>query len=447
MTQKTQTPFPTWTMRLALLGYAAFMAALLPAILVYIYMRARKDPRYSKHLRERFGWYPRNAKNCVWVHAVSLGELRAAAPLIRELLERGERVVITHFTPAGRAASHSFFAAEILEGRVIPVYVPLEYDWVFRRFFKAFSPKYGLVMEIEIWPRMIASAHRHKIPLFMCNGHYPEKSYLRDKKKLGLRAQLMAGFSGMFIKSEPDAMRFRAAGAQNVFVPGELRFDQEVPARLTAPAERLKAQLGERLVVTLASVVEGEGDGYIEALKAVQSRLASGKNKPLFIYVPRAPEVFSSTKTELENAGFHVKSRSEWLDENLLTENPEAIDEANILLGDSLGEMFFYLALADVVIVGGGFLPSGAHNIIEPLALEKTVLVGPNIWTIEFPAMEAIEAGALTSVETIPELVTEILAYDNPESRAQKRLAGKAFFAEHTGAVKRTLALIDSLIK
>lgn len=447
MTKKPQTPFPTWTMRLALLGYAALMALLLPVILAYIYKRARKDPRYSKHLRERFGFYPRNAKNCVWVHAVSLGELRAAAPLIRGLLEQGERVVITHFTPVGRGASHSFFEAEILEGRVIPLYVPLEYDWVFRRFFKAFTPKYGLVMEIEIWPRMIASAHRHKIPLFMCNGHYPEKSYVRDRKGLGLRAQLMTGFSGMFIKSEPDAMRFRAAGAQNVFVPGELRFDQEVPTRLTAPAAELKTQLGERLVVTLASVVEGEGDGYIEALKGVQSELANTKNKPLFIYVPRAPEVFSSAKTMLENSGFKVKARSEWLDENLLAENPKEIDDTDILLGDSLGEMFFYLALADVVIVGGGFLPSGAHNIIEPLALEKTVLVGPNIWTIAFPAMEAIEAGALTSVETIPELVTEILAYDNPESRVKKQLAGKAFFAEHTGAVKRILALTNGLLK
>ncbi len=447
MTQKTQTPFPTWTMRLALLGYAVLMATLLPAILVYIYKRARKDPRYSKHLRERFGWYPRTAKNCVWVHAVSLGELRAAAPLIRGLLAQGERVVITHFTPAGRAASHSFFEAEIIEGRVIPVYVPLEFDWVFRRFFKGFSPKYGLVMEIEIWPRMIASAHRHKIPLFMCNGHYPEKSFLRDQKGFGLRAQLMAGFSGMFIKSKPDAMRFRAAGAPNVFVPGELRFDQDVPERLTAPAKQLKARLGERLVVALASVVEGEGDGYIDALKGVQSKLALHTEKPLFIYVPRAQETFLPTKAMLKNAGFNVISRSEWLDKNLHAKNLKDIDEADILLGDSLGEMFFYLAMADVVIVGGGFLPSGAHNIIEPLAVEKPVLVGPNIWTIAFPAIEAIEAGALTSVQTIPELVNEILAYDDPDNKRKKRAAGRAFFAEHTGAVKRTLALIDGLIK
>lgn len=429
-----------------MVGYAVLMALLLPAILAYVFLRARKDPRYSQHLRERFGWYPRVAKNSVWVHAVSLGELRAAAPLIRGFLDRGEQVVITHFTPAGRAASHSFFEAEIARGQVILAYVPFEYDWVYRRFFKAFTPKFGLVMEIEIWPRMIASAHRHKVPLFICNGHYPEKSYQRDKAKYGLRMQLISGFAGMFIKSEPDAARFRAAGAKNVVLTGELRFDQALPARLTTPAVQLKAMQPSRLVVTLASVVEGEDAGYIAAIKAVKAGLGRGPN-PLFVYVPRAPETFSSTKTMLKEAGFAVLARSEWLDEGLVTANPERLNGVDILLGDSLGEMFFYLALADVVIVGGGFLPSGAHNIIEPLALEKTVLVGPNIWTIEYPALEAIEAGALTSVNTIPELVSEILAYGDPENMAIKRQAGKTFFAEHTGAVARTLGAIDTLTK
>ncbi len=447
MTQNSPKPFPTWPMRFALAGYAILWAFLLPVILGYVFLRARKDPRYSRHLRERFGWYPRVAKNSVWVHAVSLGELRAAAPLIRGLLDRGEQVVITHFTPAGRAASHALFAGEIAEGRVILAYVPFEFDWVFRRFFKAFTPKYGLVMEIEIWPRMIASAHKHGVPLFMCNGHYPEKSYQRDKAKYGLRMQLISGFAGMFIKSEPDAERFRAAGAQNVWMTGELRFDQELPARLIQPAAALKAHLGPRLVVALTSVVEGEDAGYITALKEVQAQLAAQGARPLFVYVPRAPETFDHTAHLLKNEGFEVLLRSAWLDDGLSPKTLEAIETTDILLGDSLGEMFYYIALSDVVIVGGGFLPSGAHNIIEPLALEKTVLVGPNIWTIEYPALEAIEAGALSSVNTVPELVAEILAYGNPEKMAAKRLAGKAFFAAHTGAVARTLAAIDTQTK
>lgn len=437
--------FPTMSMRLALVAYALLWALLLPLVLLYIFLRARKDSRYAKHLKERFGFYDTAAQNSVWVHAVSLGELRAAAPLIRALLDRGETVVITHFTPAGRGASASFFADEIKSGRVKPVYVPLEFDWVFKRFFKAFAPKYGLVMEIEIWPRMVASAHRRKVPLFMCNGHYPEKSFQRDKSKFGLRMQLMGGFAGMFIKSTADANRFKKAGAQNVVMTGELRFDHRPPERLTAPAYKLKPELGRRLVIAFASVVEGEDAGYIQAMKAVKARCTQSGLKPLFIYVPRAPERFDLTHNTLEQAGFTVARRSHIFEADLGLRAADTLDKSDILLGDSLGEMFFYQALADVVVVGGGFLPSGAHNIIEPLALEKPVLVGPNIWTIEFPALEAIKAGALVSVASIEALVEEIAQYKNPEIKDRKQKAGRVFYAAHTGAVVRTLAAIDKL--
>ena len=443
-------PFPTFSMRVALVLYAVLMAVLFPVVLLYIRIRARRDPRYGQHLLERFGCYPTTQENCVWIHAVSLGELRAAAPLIRALLKRGDTIVTTHFTPAGRAAALSMFPEACKSNTLIPVYVPFEFDWVFRRFFKAFTPQYGLVMEIELWPRMIASTHRHNVPLFMCNGHYPEKSFQRDDRKYGLRRQLVTGFTGMFIKSDPDAARFKAFGAKNVVMTGELRFDQAIPPHMVARAadfiDRHSAHLANRRIITLASVVEGEDPQYIEMIKALRDHYSAvGQALPLFVYVPRAPERFDKVSEMLGGSGFQVSKRSALFDAALQPSAGVSFGDTDILLGDSLGEMFFYLALADIVIVGGGFVPTGAHNIIEPLALKKTVLVGPNIWTIEFPAFEAIEAGALVSVNTIPEMVSQIQSYGDPAEMAQKQWATEMFNASHAGAVERTLAAIDSL--
>ncbi|HIP24159.1 MAG TPA: 3-deoxy-D-manno-octulosonic acid transferase [Rhodobacteraceae bacterium] len=442
------TTFTTPKMRIALLLYAGLWFILLPVVIAYIYWRARRDPRYSKHLGERFGNYPVTCRNPVWVHAVSLGEMRAAAPLIRTLIDQGETVVTTHFTPAGREAAQKMFPAECAAGQIVPVYVPLEFDWVYRRFFKAFAPKYGLVMEIEMWPRMIASANRHSVPLFMCNGHYPEKSFQRDKKRAGLRGQLVTGFTGMLIKSAPDAERFKAFGARNVIVTGELRFDQVIPPNLTAAADTLlrnQPEIVERTIVTFASVVEGEDTLYIEAIHRIQKNfVATNRPEPLFIYVPRAPERFADVGEMLEQAGLNLIRRGTYFDQNLAPRSKVDLSKISVLLGDSLGEMYFYLSLADFVVVGGGFVPTGAHNVIEPLALKKPVLVGPHIWTIEYPALEAIEAGVLTKVDTIEGLATEIGKL--PKGDAQTIRINTAFYQEHTGAVPRSLKAISDIL-
>ena len=442
------TSFTSPKMRIALLLYTGLWFILLPVVIAYIYWRARRDPRYSKHLRERFGNYPTTCRNAVWVHAVSLGEMRAAAPLIRALIDQGETVVTTHFTPAGREAAQNMFAAECDTGQLVPIYVPLEFDWIYRRFFNAFTPKYGLVMEIEMWPRMIASAKRHGVPLFMCNGHYPEKSFQRDKKRAGLRGQLVTGFTGLLIKSVPDAERFKAFGARNVMVTGELRFDQIIPPNLTSSAYTLfqsQPKIGDHAVVTITSAVEGEDELYIEAIHRIQKDYAAtNRPAPLFIYVPRAPERFAHVGQLLERAGLSVIRRSTAFDQDLAPQGKFDLAQADVLLGDSLGEMYFYLSLADFVVVGGGFIPSGAHNVIEPLALKKTVLVGPYIWTIEYPALEAIEAGVLTKVDSIEELADGIGKLSKGDAHTIRTNA--AFYEEHTGAVQRSLEAINDIL-
>ncbi len=413
----------------------------LPVVLGYLWWRGRKDALYSQHLGERFGRYPVKLPGAVWIHAVSLGEMRSAVPLVRALLDRGDRVVTTHFTPAGRREAARVFADEIAAGRMAAVWVPLETSWAYAGFFRAFRPVAGLVMEIEIWPRMIFAARGAGMPLFMCNAQYPTKSMARDAGFL-LRHDLMRGFAGAFVKSDLQAERFASVGVQNICVTGELRFDQPIPPDLIAAGAALRTWLGarDRRVITVASTVEGEDAVYVAAIAALLTQDRVLQRRPaLIVYVPRKPERFDDVAALLVAEGFVVGRRSQLLDRSLapLGDAPAI----NVLLGDSLGEMYAYLAMADIVIVGGGFTPKGAHNIIEPLALRKPVIVGPVLHTIEYPAVEAIAAGICWEVANPDDLREVLLAGTAPDPAAIE-----AFFGAHSGATQRTIAALDHML-
>ncbi len=410
----------------------------LPMVLGYLWWRGRKDALYAQGWGERFGRHPKRLPGAVWIHAVSLGEMRSAVPLVLALLDRGDRVVTTHFTPAGRREAARVFADDIAAGRLAAVWVPFETSWAYAGFFRAFRPVAGLVMEIEIWPRMIFAARGAGVPLFMCNAQYPTKSMARDAS-FPLRHDLMRGFAGAFVKSELQAERFASVGVQNIRVTGELRFDQPIPPDLIAAGAALRTWLGagDRRVITVASAVEGEDAVYVAAIAALLTQDRVSQRRPaLIVYVPRKPERFDEVATLLAAEGFVVGRRSQLLDASLapLGDAPAI----NVLLGDSLGEMYAYLAMADTVIVGGGFTPKGAHNIIEPLALRKPVIVGPAIHTIEYPAVEAIAAGICWKVATPDDLRNVLLAGTAPDPTAIE-----AFFMAHSGATQRTIAALD----
>lgn len=424
--------FPSLKLRVALAFYGLLWIVLLPVVILYLRRRGRKDPLYAQKLSERFGRHETPLRNPIWVHAVSLGEMRSATPLIRALLEKGETVLTTHFTPAGRREAEREFAAEIAAGTVQSVWVPFEFDFAFRRFLKQFTPKYGLVMEIEIWPRMIMACRKHGTALFMCNAQYPEKSFHKDQQGLGLRAALVGGFAGGFVKSESQKARFAASGMSNIHVTGELRFDQPIPQpHLVAAATCRNALAKGRPSFTLTSVVEGEDSTYIEMIRQTSD--------VFFTYVPRAPERFEEVAEMLTHAGIRFARRTTLLDDTLGLKEPAP--DIDVLLGDSMGEMYFYLGLCDRAIVGGGFVPKGAHNVIEPLALKKPVIVGPHIWTIEYPATEAIAAGVCKLVPDEDALLAEVLS-PTPVSDDQITL----FYQDHAGGVARTLAAIPKAL-
>ncbi|TCL09471.1 3-deoxy-D-manno-octulosonic-acid transferase [Shimia isoporae] len=413
----------------------------LPLVLLYLRKRAKKDPLYAEHLSERFGKYDRPMQNAVWVHAVSLGELRSAVPMIRALLDQGEKIVVTQFTPAGRRETEKVFADEIAAGTLQSVWIPIETSWAYRRFFKSFLPKFGLVMEIEIWPRMVLASERARVPLFMCNAQYPTKSMTKDAKAFGLRSEVMTHYAGAFVKSDLQRDRFSSVGVRNIHVTGELRFDQPVPAHLPVAGRRARHWIGavDRLVVTFASTVEGEDALYIDTIR----QLGQQDPKPLVVYVPRRPELFSEIGDMLESEGFSVLRRSQALPNDLTVETwPDNPTTPEILLGDSLGEMYFYLSMADRAVVGGGFMPQGAHNIIEPLAMKKPVITGPQTWTIEYPFEEAKAAGVARTASDAGDLANGLSGAFNPS-----RENIDDFFAAHAGGTQKFLNALPMALK
>jgi 3-deoxy-D-manno-octulosonic-acid transferase len=405
----------------------------LPFVLVYLWWRGRKDRLYAQHLAERFGRYREGMPGAIWVHAVSLGELRSAVPLVRALLNREERVVITLFTPAGRREAERVFAAEIAAGQLAAVWVPVETSWAYAGFFRSFRPRLGLVMEIEIWPRMIFATRKAGIPLYMCNAQYPTDSMARDAR-WGVRPALMRGFAGAFAKSDLQAGRFGSVGVKNITVTGELRFDQPIPPGHLAAAAALRPSLGPRRVIAFASVTEPEEAMFLAAAQEI----LSVRTPPIILFIPRAPERFDAVAKAMSEKGMLYTRRSQRLDRKLV---PLSLAPMDVLLGDSLGEMYFYLALADRVVVGGGFQPKGSHNIIEPLALKKPVLVGPQIQTIEYPAVEALAAGVCHQTSA-DRLVADVLTWPDPPAEAIT-----AFVDAHSGATARTMAAIAPLLR
>ncbi len=412
----------------------------MPVILLYIRKRARKDPAYGAHLAQRFGRYRNPLPGSVWVHAVSLGELRSAVPLIHALLARGETVVTTHFTPAGRGESERVFADAIARSQLRAVWVPFETAWAFAGFFRAFRPKYGLVMEIEIWPRMVMAARRAGIPLFMCNAQYPTKSMARDEKYWGLIPEIMCNMAGGFVKSRLQADRFASVGVRNLHVTGELRFDQPIPPHLPGAGIAARRWLGgeNRPVIAFASTVEGEDDLYLDAITRLRD---TSDPKPMIVYIPRRPERFDAIGDMLDKTGLTVLRRSRALPKDLRDAAfGDPVAPPDILLGDSLGEMYFYLAMADRVVVGGGFTQGGAHNIIEPLALKKPVITGPEIWSIEYPFTEAEAAGVALRARDATALAQALTTF------APSQTLIETFFADHAGGTDKFFAALPDAL-
>jgi len=429
----------------------------IPLMLLFLWRLGRREPLYRLHWRERWGHTSTSLIKPVWVHSASMGEMRGAAPLVQGLLDAGYPIMLTTLTPAGRTAAATLFNQAISTGRLQVGYVPFEWHSTVLKFIRTVRPCMVMMTEIDTWPVLLKTVQQQGIPLCIANAQYPKQSWERDLFWGGFRSALFQAYDLVLCKSEMHAQRFRAVGCPWVEVVGETRFDLPIPPAQTTAAQSLLDTWGltahdapQRAVVCFTSAVVGEDASFVQAMALLQTGLKqTGKAAPLFIYVPRSPQRFDEVAALLQTSGLRVVRRSELLNVQLeIKDSALSMTDVDVLLGDSLGEMFFYLSLSQLVVVGGSFVPTGAHNIIEPLALKKPVMVGPSIWGIEYPGVEALACGVLQQHMTIPSLTTAILELlTNPQAYAQAIAGADKFYQEHAGSTKKHLAVLLPWLK
>lgn len=407
--------------------YSLVLYIAAPMLLLRLCWRGRKQRGYLRHIPERFGFYANPGDfRFIWVHAVSVGETRAVEPLIRALQAQysGHRILLTHMTPTGRETGAALFADSVTQ-----CYLPYDYPGATQRFFEHFRPETGLLMETEVWPNLIAAGVAAGVPLQLINARLSERSQ-RGYNRVGtLACDAMRSFRAIAAQTEADAARLRALGAKSVFVTGNLKFDVAAPAMQIAQGEALKRTIGSRPVLLAASTREGEEELLLDAVRR------TGLNGALLVIVPRHPQRFAAVAAMVAASGLRMRQRS-------AGDNIDAPTE--VLLGDTMGEMFMYYAACDVVLMGGSFLSYGAHSLIEPCSVGKPVIVGPSTYNFAEAAAAAVAAGAaLNAVDAEHALGLAMELAGDGVRRRRMGEAGVAFTASHRGAVSRVMGLIE----
>lgn len=407
--------------------YTALLWLLLPLIPLRLWLRSRRQPEYRAHWRERFGDYTlAGGMATIWIHAVSVGETRAAQPLVQRLLAEypAHRILLTHMTPTGRAAAGELFGAN---PRVASVYLPYDYPFAVRRFLDRFAPAAGLIMETELWPNLIAICHARRMPLLLVNARLSARSARGYQRLAALTREALGKLTAIGAQTGADAQRLRALGATKVEVTGNLKFDVTPGDALLALGRQLRERWGARPVLLCASTREGE-----EAL--ILDALANADGGFLTVIVPRHPQRFDDVAQLIAARGMPFRRRSD---------SGAICDDRRIVLGDSMGELFAYYAAADVAFVGGSLLPLGGQNLIEPCAVGTPVLIGPHTYNFLEAAEQAIAAGAARRVSDARDLVAQAQALlADPAARRAMGGAGRQFASAHAGATARTVDLI-----
>jgi 3-deoxy-D-manno-octulosonic-acid transferase len=415
--------------------YSAAWWLALPAVLGRLWWRGRKEPGYRQHVAERLGFYAatstdRCANPVIWVHAVSVGETRAAEPLIDALLHDypDHTILLTHMTATGRATGRALFARH--GARVAQCYFPYDTGWMVGRFIRHFAPHACILMETEVWPNAIAQCVQHRVPVILANARLSERSLAKAQKFSGLIGEAARGIACVAAQTEADAERLRALGAANVHVSGSIKFDIVPPSQMVAVGTALRAQIGTRPVLLCASTREGEEALILDATAAAQV------DDALIIIVPRHPQRFDEVAHLIAARGLSLCRRSTLSDAPV----PSCV---RILLGDSMGEMFAYYAACDVAFIGGSLLPLGGQNLIEACAVGKPVLVGPHTFNFSAISRDAIGAGAAIRVTDAQAMLAQAntLLRSN-DQRAQMGQSALTFAQQHRGATARTMALL-----
>ena len=461
--------------------YSWLLRLAFPYVCLRVFWRGLRNRDYWRRIPERFGFIePLGSTRVIWVHAVSVGEMRAAAPLVQALRARypDHRIVLTVMTPTGSATARSLFG-----DRVTHCYVPYDYPSVVNRFLDRTHPALVLILEKELWPNLVHFSCERGIPVCVANAQLGEKS-LRGWRRLGTLATATFGQVRAFAaQTDADARRLVAAGARPELaqVMGSIKFDLTLPADLPARAPALRRNWGAARPVWLAaSTHEGEETEVLRAHAVLKARFPG----LLLVLAPRHPERFDAVARLCERAGFRTLRRSDVQEaqapsgeantalpqarttagkreveqrrERLpgdaqlraatqLAELPPAVD---VLVGDTMGELQLFYSACDVSFIGGSLVPAGGHNFLEAAAVGKPFVFGPDMSNIEEIARLAIACGAgvqIARAEQLAEAIGSFLADAGRRARAGE--AGRRMVEENRGALARTLRLIEGLLK
>lgn len=418
----------------ALYGLAWWLAT--PLVWIYLWRRGRRQPEYRRDWGERFGRYPAppSSRPLLWLHAVSVGETRAAAPLVEALLRRypGHRLLLTQMTPTGRATARQLFG-----DRVELAYLPYDRPDAVARFLAHFRPQVGLLLETELWPNLMHACAERGVPLCLINARLSERSLAGYQRVRPLIAPALARLALIAAQGEDDARRLasladRLDAGPPCEVIGNLKYDFAADPQAVARGRAWRRAAGTRPVFLAASTREGEEALLLDAW-------ARRPLDALLLLVPRHPERFDAVAELLAQRGLAFVRRSDWDGATPLT--------GAVLLGDSLGELAAYLACSDLALMGGSLLDFGCHNLIEPCAVGVPVLVGPSTFNFAEVVRDALAEGAARQVadaDAVLALAEDLLG--DAAARARMSEAGLRLVARNRGALDKTLALLEPIL-
>jgi 3-deoxy-D-manno-octulosonic-acid transferase len=406
--------------------YSLLVWCAVPLALGVVLWRGLKDRSYWQALPQRFGWGRAQPQPTLWVHAVSLGEMSAAAPLIRALLEAHPQtpLVLSTATPAGRARALSLFG-DIGDIRFLPYDTP----GAMRRFLHRINPRVAVIMETELWPNLYRECARRGVPLLLANARLTLKSVSRYRRFAGLFRDVFSDNVLVAAQSSADAARFEEIGARHIRVAGNVKFDLSADSGAAAQRQRWRTQFGGRPIWIAGSTHAGEDEAVLDAHR----QLLKAAPSALLILAPRHKERFETVAKLLQTRGFQFARRS----------TGEAVADGHaVLLVDTLGELASLYPAADVAFVGGSLVPIGGHNLLEPAALGIPVLTGPYTSNSRDVAAQLLACGAALQVSDAAQLAKELKRLlADPSARASMGSAGQQLVAANRGSVQRLVEL------
>jgi len=415
--------------------YTVLLYLALPLVLLFLLFRSLREPGYRARWRERFGVFaPPPRHGGIAVHAASLGEVNAASALIDALAKRdtGGPLTVTTFTPTGSARVHALCADAVFH-----VYAPLDLPGAVQRFLDRVRPRLLVVMETELWPNLYHAAATRGIPILLANARISQRSFTRYRKMYRLTAQALGDTARILAQSAADAERLRALGAppQRLTVTGNLKFDVALPPGLPAEGVAIRAAWGaHRPVLVAGSTHEREEAVLLRAFQGVLAALPDA----LLVLVPRHPERFARAAQGARAAGLNVALHSA---------GAACPADTQCFVVDAMGELLRYYAAADIAFVGGSLEPIGGHNVLEPAALARPVLVGPYTANVGEIADQLIDAGAARRVADGAALRTTVIElFGAAGERDRMGAAARELVASGQGALARTLDEIERLL-